>query len=71
MPEVVAYSEGNGYVSGTGLSNYFARLAYQEAVVDSYLSSIGDLHAGLFNASGRAYPDIAAQGYHYLVVTPP
>ena len=67
-PEIVAYDVRNGYVAGSGLSNYFARPSYQNAVVKSYLSSIGDLHAGLYNASGRAYPDLAAQGYHYVIV---
>ncbi len=28
----------------------------------SYLSTLGNTNAGLFNASGRAFPDIAAQG---------
>ena len=67
-PEIVAYDTQNGYVSGSGISNYFARPAYQQSVVDSYLSSIGDLHAGLYNATGRAYPDRAAQGFSYIIV---
>lgn len=67
-PEIVAYDVKNGYVSGAGISNYFPRPAYQSAIVDSYLESIGDLHAGLYNTTGRAYPDIAAQGYSYVIV---
>ncbi|KAK5130234.1 hypothetical protein LTR08_002280 [Meristemomyces frigidus] len=67
-PEVVAYDVSNGYVTGSGLSNYFPRPAYQNAAVEGYLDSIGDLHAGLFNTTGRAYPDIAAQGFHYVIV---
>lgn len=67
-PEIVAYNPANGYVSGSGVSNYFARPSYQSAAVSSYLDSIGSLHAGLYNTSGRAYPDIAAQGYHYVIV---
>ncbi|EMC91834.1 hypothetical protein BAUCODRAFT_306249 [Baudoinia panamericana UAMH 10762] len=67
-PEVVAYDVLNDYVSGSGLSNYFQRPSYQNAAVKKYLSSIGSLHAGLYNTSGRAYPDISAQGYHYVVV---
>lgn len=68
QPEIVAYDVRNGYVSGSGFSNLFARPSYQENAVKSYLSSIGSLHQGLYNASGRAYPDIAAQGYHFVIV---
>ena len=66
-PEVVAYDAENGYAGGGGFSNYFARPAYQDAVVTNYLSEIGDEFAGLYNQSGRAYPDIAAQSYRYIV----
>ena len=59
-PEIVAWDPKNGYVSGSGISNYFPRPAYQSTVVDKYLSSIGDLQSGLYNTTGRAYPDIAA-----------
>ena len=67
-PEVVAFDTANGYVSGSGLSNYFARPIYQDHAVSAYLASIGDLHAGLYNATGRAYPALSAQGYKYLIV---
>ncbi|KAF9027259.1 family S53 protease [Hymenopellis radicata] len=48
--------------SSGGFSNYFSIPDYQADVVASYLSTLGDTNAGLFNASGRAFPDIAAQG---------
>ncbi|KAK4502120.1 hypothetical protein PRZ48_005543 [Zasmidium cellare] len=66
--EVVTWDETNSYVSGGGLSNYFPRPSYQDAVVERYLDEIGDLHAGLYNRSGRAFPDLAAQGYKYQIV---
>lgn len=66
-PEIVAYDVSNGYVAGGGLSEYFPRPSYQDKQVEDYLSSIGSLHKGLYNPSGRAYPDIAAQGYRFLI----
>ncbi|KAK3068227.1 hypothetical protein LTR53_014373 [Teratosphaeriaceae sp. CCFEE 6253] len=35
--------------------------------VTGYLAKIGDLYAGLYNTSGRAYPDVAAQGWEHLL----
>jgi tripeptidyl-peptidase-1 len=66
-PEVVAYDSRNGYASGSGFSNYFGRPAYQNTVVEKYLASIGDQFDGLYNCEGRAYPDLAAQSYRFLV----
>jgi len=69
-PEEVAYDTKNGYVSGSGFSNYFAQPTYQKdsGVVDKYVESLKGEHDGLYNKSGRAYPDVAAQGYRYVVV---
>ncbi|KAK5072853.1 hypothetical protein LTR64_000737 [Lithohypha guttulata] len=69
-PEVVAYDPANGYVSGSGFSNYFAQPTYQKesGVVDKYIETLDGLHDGLYNKSGRAYPDVAAQGYRYLIM---
>lgn len=72
-PEVAAYDPENGFYSGGGFSNYFARPSYQESVVSSYLSSAAVLSSenvtsDLYNASGRGYPDIAAQGQHFITV---
>lgn len=69
-PEVIAYDTRNGYVSGGGFSNYFAQPYYQKAtgLVEEYIKSLHGQHDGLYNKSGRAYPDVAAQGYRYLSV---
>lgn len=64
-----------GYSPGSGFSNYFRAPEYQKPAVDSYFkqhpspypsynydgsnSSIG-ANGGLYNAGGRAYPDISA-----------
>ncbi|KAI5360665.1 Putative peptidase S8/S53 domain, peptidase S53, activation domain-containing protein [Septoria linicola] len=67
QPEQVAFDTGNGYVAGGGFSEYFPRPGYQALAVPQYLASIGDLNQGLYNRGGRAYPDIAAQGFRYQI----
>ncbi|KAK2772828.1 hypothetical protein FQN53_004433 [Emmonsiellopsis sp. PD_33] len=70
-PEVVAVNERNGFSSGGGFSNYFPRPGFQmnnAGSVAQYLSSIGDLHKGMFNPNGRAIPDVAVQGYRYVTI---
>ncbi|KAF2101914.1 subtilisin-like protein [Rhizodiscina lignyota] len=67
-PEIVAFDQGNGFVSGGGFSNYFPRPSYQDAVVSSYTKSLNGQFQGQFNSSGRAYPDVAAQGQSFVVI---
>ena len=68
IPEVVAHNPANGFVSGGGFSKYFPRPAYQDSAVLPYLARLGSLHDGLYNKHGRAYPDVAAQGYRVVTV---
>lgn len=37
-------------------------LKIEADAVNAYIAKIGDTYAGLYNASGRAYPDVSAQG---------
>lgn len=53
--------------SGGGFSNYFATPDYQADVVSSYVDSLGSEYAGLYNKTGRGYPDVAAQGVNFQV----
>ncbi|KIY52319.1 subtilisin-like protein [Fistulina hepatica ATCC 64428] len=54
--------------SGGGFSNYFARPSYQTEAVSQYLSNLPQgTYDGLFNSTGRAYPDISAQADYYRV----
>ncbi|KIP05123.1 hypothetical protein PHLGIDRAFT_25225 [Phlebiopsis gigantea 11061_1 CR5-6] len=55
-------------LSAGGFSNYFPQASWQAAAVDAYLAQLGRTNAGLYNASGRAYPDVAAQGADVQVV---
>lgn len=67
-PEVAAFD--GEFTSGGGFSDYFARPAYQDAAVAEYLTANQNFpkYAGLFNLSGRAYPDIAAQSVAFATV---
>ncbi|KAE9381004.1 subtilisin-like protein [Stipitochalara longipes BDJ] len=55
--------------SGGGFSNYFARPAYQDAAVNTWLTNYSDpAFTKYFNASGRAYPDVSAQGVNFITI---
>lgn len=54
--------ETSASFSSGGFSNYFAQPSFQSTAVATYLTSLGSTNAGLFNATSRAFPDIAALG---------
>ncbi|OBZ67228.1 Tripeptidyl-peptidase sed3 [Grifola frondosa] len=54
--------------SSGGFSNYFGTPSYQSDAVSAYLSALGTTNAGLFNQSGRAFPDVSAQGVDFEIV---
>ncbi|KAJ7230500.1 peptidase S8/S53 domain-containing protein [Mycena pura] len=54
--------------SGGGFSRYFAQPSYQTSAVSTFLSGLGTKFAGLYNATGRAYPDVAAAASGFQVV---
>jgi tripeptidyl-peptidase-1 len=47
--------------SGAGFSNYFGQPSYQSKAVNAYIKNLNGLFDGLYNKSGRGYPDVAAQ----------
>ncbi|KAJ7066405.1 family S53 protease-like protein [Mycena amicta] len=55
--------------SSGGFSNIFNAPAYQADAVAGYLALLGNTNAGLFNASGRGFPDVAAQGENVQIVS--
>jgi tripeptidyl-peptidase-1 len=65
-PEVAAY---DSLRSGGGFSNYFTRPAYQKPQVAAFLEHNDPPYSSplIYNSSGRAYPDISANGANYLV----
>lgn len=52
---------------GGGFSNYYARPDYQRGEVSRYVGSLGNSFAGMYNKTGRAYPDISA-AYNYFPI---
>ncbi|KAF4120000.1 putative serine esterase (DUF676) [Geosmithia morbida] len=69
----VGATEGNSpetavYFTGGGFSNLWARPAWQDDVVKSYLDVHGQEWSAYYNSSGRAYPDVAAFGLGHKTV---
>ncbi|KZT64349.1 subtilisin-like protein [Daedalea quercina L-15889] len=55
--------------SGGGFSNYWATPSYQANAVSGYLDYLGSTYSGLYNASGRGFPDVATQAQDFEIVT--
>lgn len=58
------------YFSSGGFSDRFPRPSYQDAAVKAYLKTLGSRWKGLYNAHGRGFPDVAAQGSRFHVLEP-
>lgn len=54
--------------SAGGFSNYWGIPSYQETAVAGYLAIFGDTYSGRYNASGRGYPDVSAQGENFVII---
>ncbi|OSD03903.1 family S53 protease [Trametes coccinea BRFM310] len=54
--------------SGGGFSNIFAQPSFQSGAVSTFLNALGRTNAGKFNAAGRGFPDISAQGENVEIV---
>ena len=54
--------------SGGGFSNIFSRPSYQDTAVSTYLNKLGKTNAGLFNSTGRGFPDIATQAQSFQII---
>lgn len=48
-------------------SDVFSRPAYQLDAVAGYLKQVGNSRASSVNTTGRAYPDVSAQGAQFVV----
>ncbi|KAJ9614431.1 hypothetical protein H2200_002567 [Cladophialophora chaetospira] len=69
-PNAETFSGIQTYISGAGFSNIFPRPSYQHSAVKAYLAANDSFpaYAGLFNKSGRAYPDLAASSQFFSFV---
>jgi len=59
---------GYGYSSSGGFSRHFPIPAYQKSQVTSYIEGLGSTYEGLYNASGRGFPDVSALGVNLTMV---
>ncbi|KAJ3572259.1 hypothetical protein NP233_g3201 [Leucocoprinus birnbaumii] len=54
--------------SGGGFSDYFPRPDYQNNIVQKYLDSLPEgTYKGLYNTTGRGFPDVAAMARRYRI----
>lgn len=53
--------------SSGGFSDVFLLPAYQLDAVTGYMKQLGSANASSVNTTGRAYPDVSAQGFHFVV----
>jgi len=66
--EVAVSFDHANFASGGGFSNYYPQQTHQKAAVSAYLNSgVALPPSSYFNASNRAYPDVAAVGSDVLV----
>ncbi|KIK70213.1 hypothetical protein GYMLUDRAFT_152126 [Collybiopsis luxurians FD-317 M1] len=61
-------TETSASFSSGGFSAIFARPSYQSSAVSTYLSALGSTNSGKFTSTGRAFPDVAAQGENVEIV---
>jgi tripeptidyl-peptidase-1 len=57
-----------GFYSGAGASQIFSTPSFQSSQVSAYKSKIPSSASGEYNANGRFFPDLAAQGSRYVIV---
>lgn len=54
--------------SSGGFSDTWSTPDYQQQAVADYLQKLGSQWQGLYNASGRGFPDVAAQSSNFVVI---
>ncbi|KAH9942399.1 subtilisin-like protein [Epithele typhae] len=68
-PERAVYLASNDFTSGGGFSNVFPRPRWQHRAVGGYLAKHAPAYgAGVYNRSGRAIPDLSANGWPIAAV---
>ncbi|KAH9019170.1 subtilisin-like protein [Lactarius pseudohatsudake] len=55
-------------LSSGGFSNIFQRPVYQTDAVLGFFQQFGNKYSGLYNASSRGFPDVAAQAMNFVFV---
>ncbi|KAH8978989.1 subtilisin-like protein [Lactarius hatsudake] len=55
-------------LSSGGFSNVFKRPDYQADAVLGFFERLGNQYSGLYNASSRGFPDVAAQAVRFTII---
>ncbi|KAJ7202845.1 family S53 protease-like protein [Mycena pura] len=61
-------SETAASFSSGGFSAVFTQPSYQASAVSTYLTALGSTNSGKFTRTGRAFPDVSAQGVDFDIV---
>ncbi|KAJ6508106.1 family S53 protease [Mycena vulgaris] len=61
IPEIAAQ------LSSGGFSNIFPAPSYQTADTAAYVTQLGSTYQGLYNATGRGFPDVSAAGLNFNI----
>ncbi|CCL99219.1 uncharacterized protein FIBRA_01234 [Fibroporia radiculosa] len=64
----VGFPQQAANFSGGGFSNYWGRPDYQSDAVSAYLRLLGNNNTGMYNISGRAFPDLATYAVDFEIV---
>ncbi|KAJ7477364.1 subtilisin-like protein [Mycena latifolia] len=62
------FSEIGAAFSSGGFSNYFEAPAYQKGAVYAYVANLDGIYSGLFNTTGRGFPDVSAEGVNFEII---
>ncbi|KAF8142598.1 family S53 protease-like protein [Mycena galopus ATCC 62051] len=55
-------------LSSGGFSNFFPTPGYQTSAVSGFLKTLPSDFAGIFNVTGRGYPDVSTQGLNFFSI---
>ncbi|KAJ6465307.1 subtilisin-like protein [Mycena sanguinolenta] len=55
-------------LSSGGFSNFFAAPDYQTSAISGFLQTLPSDFTGIFNETGRGYPDVATQGLNFFSI---
>ncbi|KAJ7025641.1 family S53 protease [Mycena alexandri] len=55
------------FLSSGGFSNVFPAPSYQAADTAAYVAQLGSTYRGMYNASGRGFPDVSALGLDFQI----
>ncbi|KAF7293014.1 Family S53 protease-like protein [Mycena indigotica] len=61
-------SEIGASFSSGGFSNHFKTPRYQRRDVEQYIANLNGTYDGLYNPSGRGFPDVSAQSVNFEII---